>query len=274
MLFEREDEALAWYEKQERVLTPQFLTSIPWQDIGRHELKSDFVPVILYMRDIEKYTAVYYDELLHTPTGKDPVIRRFMDRWSNEESLHGDLLDRFLNEAGFPTSHKWFEEFKSRVPRPEFFMNHIRHLITNCFGKHFSAVHMTWGAINELTTLSGYERLWQRAGHPVLEYLLRAIAREEARHSFFYWSIARIKLAHSEFRQKLTRYIINQFWIPVGQGTKSISETNYLIKTLFGGEAGLNFMDQQVNRRIRELPGLAGLHAVTERIAQTSLPTA
>ena len=47
------------------------------------------------------------------------------------------------------------------------------------FGRHFSGVHMVWGAINEMTTLQGYRRLWKLAGHPVLEQLLRAIAQEE-----------------------------------------------------------------------------------------------
>lgn len=269
MLFEREEDALSWYESQERVLTKQFLETIPWNKVRQHELVPDFVPVITYMRDIEKYTAVYYDELLRTPTGRDPVIRRFMDRWSAEESLHGDLLNRFLNEAGVPTSAKWYEEFSQNVPSTESFTNRLRHLITNCFGKQFSAVHMTWGAINELSTLTGYERLWQLAKHPVLEYLLRAIAREEARHAFFYWSIARIKLLNSEWRQQLTRFIINHFWVPVGQGTKPAAETNLVVRTLFAGRDGLRLMSKQVNDRVGQLPGLSELQTVTNRIASS-----
>lgn len=271
MLFEHDEDVLAWYEKQERVLTPNFLRTIPWGDVSKHKIATAIIPVLLYMRDIEKYTAVYYDELLHTPTGKDPIIRRFIDRWSVEESLHGDLLNRFLNEAGHETGKNWFEHMKAAVPKPAFIMNRINHLITNCFGKHFTAVHMTWGAINELSTLSGYERLWQLAKHPVLEYLLRNIAREEARHYFFYWSLARIRLAASPFRRQLTRFIIDHFWLPVGEGTKPRRETNLVISTLFRGAEGVAFMDKQVNRRIAELPGLETLTRITQRIAQASL---
>ncbi len=55
------------------------------------------------MRDIESFTELYYRELLRTPTGKDPVIRKFMDRWNEEEAEYGNLINRFLNEAGHDT---------------------------------------------------------------------------------------------------------------------------------------------------------------------------
>ena len=271
MIFDKEEDALNWYESQERVLTKNFLDTIPWKDVSNYELDEKFIPVLIYMRDIEKYTTVYYDELLRTPTGRDPIIRKFMDRWSAEESLHGDLLNRFLNETGQSTPKNWYENFKKSVKKNAFIVSRARHLITNCFGEKFSAVHMTWGAINELTTLTGYQRLWQLARHPTLEYILRAIAREEARHQFFYWSIARIKLVNSPFARKLARFIIKHFWEPVGQDAKTIHETNYLISTLFNGIPGVQIMDRQVNRRIEELPGFLNTKIITNRIAQAAI---
>lgn len=267
MLFEREAEALRWYESEERVLNKGFLDAIPWQDVKRHELKPEFFPVLVYMRDIEKFTSIYFDELSRTPTVKDPAIRDFMERWRTEEDLHGDLLNRFLEEAGYPTTGKWEEEARAKIPKGYRLRSFIKPRITNLFGKHFTAVHMTWGTIQELSTLNGYNRLWQMAKHPVLEHLLRAIVREEARHSFFYWSIARIKLLQSPFRQKLTRFIVDRFWSPVGQGTKLKKDANLVIKTLFAGAEGVKLMDQRVNQQMERLPGLAGLKTVTERIA-------
>lgn len=267
MLFETSQEALRWYESEERVLTPAFLNSIPWGDVRKHELPAAFVPVMRYMRDIERFTGVYYEELMKTPTGKDPYIQQFMDRWSTEEPTHSMLLDRFLEEAGYPSEDAWWEKAQAAVPRAYHVMGPIKTLLAKGFGEHFSAVHMTWGAINEYSTLTGYQRLWNLAQHPVLEHILRAIAREEARHSFFYWSVARVKLNNSPLRQHLTRFIVNHFWSPVGQGIKRKADTDLVVRTLFRDTPGVAILEQQVSRRIRELPGLATLNAITETVA-------
>ncbi len=270
MLFQTEEEALKWYDSQERVLTPDFLKTIPWHEVAKHELSARFVPVLTYMRDVEKFTEIYYNELQRTPTGKDPIIRRFMDRWMHEEALHGDLLNRFLNEAGFPTSDNWFAEAKANIPARYRVTNRVVPWITNLVGDHFSAVHMTWGAINELSTLSGYQRLSSLAEHPVLTYLLNAISREEARHSFFYWNVARLKLSAAAFRQRLSRFVISKFWAPVGEGAKSKQDSNYVIATLFSGSGGVENFAQHVSRRVGELPGFQNFSRLNERVIQAA----
>lgn len=259
---------LNWYEAQPRALSKAFVEQIPWQDVQKHEIDPKFIPVLIYMRDVEAFTDIYYRELLRTPTGKDPVIRKFMDRWQVEEKQHADLLDRFLNEAGFPTDKKWFEQAKEKIPRAYRIRSHFTPYFTNVFGEHFSAVHMTWGAINELSTLQGYKRLWETAGHPVLEHLLRGIASEESIHIFFYRNIAKVKLEESKFSQRLARYIIEKFWSPVGQGTKTAEDTNYVIATLFAAEKALQAADVNINRSIALLPGFEGTKKITNRIAQ------
>ncbi len=266
-----EQEAINWYEGQERVLTKDYIATIPWHETKNHELDQAFLPVLLYMRDVEKFTEIYYKELMRTPTGKDPVIRRFMDKWAVEEAVHGDLINRFLEEAGHPTSDKWFEQAKKQIPKKQSISSFMAAAAARLTGHHFSAVHMTWGAINEFSTLTGYRTLWEKANHPVLTYLLKAIAKEEASHSFFYWTIARLKLQTSKFRQQLTRYIIKKFWSPVGQGLKRPAETNYVIKTLFSGDEGVAVMRDFVNKKIEQLPGLNGLTTITDRVAKISL---
>lgn len=270
MLFETPEEALAWFEGRERVLTPEFLATIPWKDIPRYELNADLVPILLYMRDIEKFTNLYYAELMKTPTGKNPVNKAFMDRWNEEEPFHGELINRFLNEAGIPTSEKWFEEAKAKIPLSYRIKGFIQPHLTNLVGKQFSAVHMTWGAIQEHSTLSGYERMWTAAKHPVLEHILRGIAREEARHALFYWSIAHIELKKSASRQRLARFLVEKLWTPVGQGTKPEHETNLVIKTLFQGAEGLELFKKRVNDRIAQLPGFAGFTRASDRVGEVA----
>lgn len=269
-MLETERDVLDWYEKQPRTITKAFIDSIPWQEVKAHTLNPAFIPVLLYMRDIESSTDVYYRELLRTPTGKDPIIKRFMERWVVEEADHGDLLNRFLKEAGTESGEDWLAAAKSAIPLRYTVENYCASLITNCFGERFSGTHMVWGAINEMTTLQGYRRLWQMAGHPILERVLRAVAREESAHASFYWNIARLKLQRSKLARELARVVIRKYWTPVGEGIKPRNETDYLIATLFSGEEGISFFDKAVSLRIRQLPGLSRLQAVTERIASVA----
>ncbi len=270
-MFETERDVLAWYESQPRALDKEFLKTIDWSEISKHSLNPKFVPVLVYMRDVESFTEIYYQELLRTPTGRDPVIKKFMDRWSEEENQHAELLNRFLNEAGVPSSANWWDEARATIPRRYTFENRIASAIAKCFGKYFSGAHMVWGAINEMTTLQGYRRLWSLAAHPVLERLLRAVAQEESLHSHFYWSIARLKLEQSEFSRNVARFIVDKFWTPVGQGPKPQDETNYVIATLFNGATGARFFYRTVGQRMEQLPGFAGLKTVTARVSAIAI---
>jgi rubrerythrin len=53
---------------------------------------------------------------------------------------------------------------------------------------------MTWGAINELSTLTGYRALATRADHPLLSIVLARIVKDERRHFSFYFNQARRRL--------------------------------------------------------------------------------
>ena len=266
-MFETDKEVLDWYEQQPRALTAGFVDSIRWREVSNHELNPAFVPVLIYMRDIEFLTDMYYRELLRTPTGKDPIIKKFMDRWSVEENQHAELLNRFLNEAGTRTSETWRAEAKARIPTRYTIQSYLMNSAVIPFGKYFHAAHMVWGAINEITTLQGYRRLSELARHPVLKSLLDAIIQEESLHSSFYWNVARVKLSQAKFSRDLARFIIHRFWAPVGQGPKPVSETHYVISTLFHGTRGLEVFDRLVARRITSLPGFTGFTALSERVA-------
>jgi hypothetical protein len=266
-VFETDKDVLDWYERQPRALTKDFIDSIPWREVSNYALNAAFVPVLIYMRDVEYFTDIYYRELMRTPTGKDPVIRKFMDRWSVEENQHGELLNRFLCEAGIPTSEKWQAEAKARIPRKYLVEAYILDQAVRPFGKYFHSAHMVWGAINEITTLQGYRRLSDLARHPVLKKLLDAIIQEEAIHSSFYWNVARVKLSQAKFSRKLARFVVGRFWTPVGQGAKPVHETNYVISTLFRGPTGLEFFNRTVASRIARLPGFKGFTALSEKVA-------
>lgn len=269
---QRAKEILDAYEKNERFLNSNFLDAIPWDEVHKHDIDESFLPILIYMRDVEAFTDMYYQQMMQSPTGKDPVIRRFMDRWQHEELLHAELLNRFLEELGYPTDSKWYEKACNDIPNTYKLKQFLTKLITQSCGKRFSAVHMTWGAINELSTLQGYRRLWEQANHPVLEHILKGIAREESSHIFFYHSIARLKLEESKQTQRLARFMVETFWSPVGQGTKPRKEVDYVVQQLFSGEYGLQAIRQNVNGSLQKLPGFEGTTKIIDRIEEVIFP--
>lgn len=268
MKFETNIEVLNWYEKQPRALTEEFISNIKWDDVKKYPLDEKFIPVLMYMRDVETLTDMYYEELRRTPTGKDPVIKKFMERWSVEELTHGELLNRFLNEAGIETDEKWQAKVRKQVPFTYTINNYIISYLTNLVGKKFTATHMTFGAIHEMSTAQGYRRLIELADHPVLTGILRGIIREESAHTGFYRSVARIELKNSEFARKVARFVIRHFYTPVGSGAKLKTETDYTVATLFRGEEGLSWIDKNVSQKVQNLPGFAGLTKISDKISE------
>ena len=271
MAFETKQDVLEWYERQPRTLTKEFVANIRWRDAKNYEIDEKLIPVLFYMRDVESLTDVYYDELRRTPTGKDPIISKFMERWSVEEQTHGDVLNRFLNEIGIPTEAKWQRNLKQAIPLSYTLNTHLIGYLTGLIGKRFTATHMTFGAIHEMSTAQGYRRLIKMANHPVLTEILTGIMREESAHTHFYRNVAEIELRKSPFARKVARFIVKKFWTPVGQGSKPKQQTDYTIGKLFQGSEGLEWIDRNVTQKIQTLPGFDGLTKVTDAIARIQI---
>ena len=268
MNFETNKDVLDWYERQERVLTPEFIGKIPWDKVKDHTLDEKLIPVLLYMRDVETLTDMYHRELLRTPTGKDPHISKFMERWGIEEITHGEVLNRFLNEAGVQTDERWQTQVRNEVSTSYNTIAYLMMILTNLIGKKFTATHMTFGAIHEMEAAQGYRRLVAMADHPVLTYIVNGIIREESVHAQFYRSVARIELERNEFAQKMARWVIEHFWAPVGQGSLAKERTEYTIATLFAEENTLEGFDKTVTQRVRQLPGFDGITKITDTIGE------
>ena len=268
MSFETKKEVLDWYERQPRALTPEFISNIAWHEVKKHELDERFVPILIYMRDVEVLTDMYHRELRRTPTGKDPHISKFMERWGVEEIAHGEVINRFLNEAGIETGAKWKEQVHRSVSRLYKANTYLVTTLTNLIGEKFTATHMTFGAIHELSTGQAYRRMMKLANHPVLTEILTAILREESAHTRFYASVARIELKRNEFARRAARFFVNMFYTPVGQGSRPKKQTHYSIGTLFGGAEGLEWVDRTVTRKVQALPGFDGLTKISDTVAK------
>ena len=268
MNFETNKEVLDWYERQQRVLTPEFISKIPWDKVKDNPVDKKLIPVLLYMRDVETLTDMYHRELLRTPTGKDPHISKFMERWGIEEITHGEVLNRFLNEIGVETDDNWQTQVRKDVTTSYHTISYLMMVMTNLIGKKFTATHMTFGAIHEMEAAQGYRRLIALADHPVLTYIVNGIIREEAVHAQYYRSVARIELERNEFAQKMARWVIEHFWAPVGQGSLAKVRTEYAISTLFTGDSAMEGLDRTVTQRVRQLPGFDGITKITDTISE------
>jgi hypothetical protein len=189
--------------------------------------------------------------LLSTRAIDDPHVATFLACWLYEETFHGRALARCLDAAGVNV----VERRRSRATLAQ----RGEALLTAAVARtwpDFVGVHMTWGAINELTTLTGYQRLAAVARHPVLSELLARIIRDESRHFFFYFRQAALRLRNPR-AARVTRWLVDRFWAPVGSGVAPACETRFLAAYLFAGPDGRGAA-RKVDERIRRLPGFTG----------------
>src|SRR5262245_61519059 len=132
-------------------------------DVPRYPLPPGAVRSLRYMQDIESHTIVYLRSLLATRAIDDPEVSTFLACWLYEETFHGIALARFLEAAGHPVGPRDRPRGRERLAQRLEAWATAR---VASVWPDFCAVHMTWGAINELTTLTGYRRLAEVAGHP------------------------------------------------------------------------------------------------------------
>jgi hypothetical protein len=237
---------------------------IRWDDVPAVELDDAAIACLVYMRDVEGFTTRDLSGLAgHPATLADPLVRRFLVAWQAEEAEHARALDRFLQAycagRGRPlpevqpapsSTPPWSERLLVTLTRP------VGHVVT--------AAHMTWGALNELLTMTGYRLLAQRCGHPVLDRLLARIAAQEARHYSFYLLQAEWRLAESGLARRVLPALIRRSWTPVGVGGdyKQPLEFDRVLAYLAGGEAGHQAV-AVMDRTVARLPGFAGVAPYT-----------
>ena len=228
------------------------LRGIDWADVPRHPVPTEAIRTLKYMQDIESHTIVYLRSLLATRAIDDPDVARFLACWVYEESFHGLALERFLAAAGHPLGPR-------PTPRgheaPAQWLETRATAALSRLWPDFCAVHMTWGAINELTTLTGYRRLAARADHPVLSELLDRIVRDESRHFFFYYRQAEIRLQRPAVA-RVARFLVDRFWAPVGSGVQPQRELVFMARYLFSDPRG-HAAARKADETIRRLPGFA-----------------
>jgi len=234
------------------------LEDIDFESFRRQPLSPEALRCLRYMHDVENHTVCYLRDVLVTRAHRDPEVTTFLTLWNYEEFWHGEAIARILAAHDEPCGTGRIAALRDRLPRSDKWRP-LSFQLASAISPHLTAVHMTWGAVNEWTTQAAYARLARLADHPTLSELLRRIMRQEGRHIDFYSSQARWRLGDSRSAQRLTRWALRRFWAPVGSGVVPDREVDFLRTYLFGDQDGLAMADR-IDRRVDRLPGLGGLH--------------
>ena len=247
------------------------LSGVAWDRVGGHPLSEAEARCLAYMMDIETHTSIYLRDLLATPAAYEPDVTAFLSCWVYEELWHGEAFSRFLGEAEWelaPDRERVSSDsrYPSRAARNLWIrrrlggrgqLNHVGTMLGSAVMDDFVSLHMTWGAANELSTLTSYHRLIAKTDHPELINLLNAIIKDERRHFAFYRAQARMRLARSVWARRLTRWAMDHLWAIVGTGVRPQSETDFVVVHLFGDEEG-GSAALDMDRTMAELPGMGG----------------
>jgi hypothetical protein len=244
--------------------------SVNWDDLDlerfrEHPLPEGSLRTLRYMADVEYHTVCYTRDLLTTPSHKEAEMGAFMTMWNREEFWHGEALATVLGIHGITVD---FDELKAKRLKLGWRdkLDPIKQsVIGKVVGADFVAVHMAWGAANEWSAITAYNRMAALEQDPVLAELLKRIAKQEARHVAFYTSQARERLAKSTKAQKFARFALSNFWAPVGSSIMEKNEVKHVMGHLMGGTDGRKAA-RKIDTAISGLPGLEGLTIVDDSL--------
>lgn len=229
------------------------VSDIDWESAAAVSVPPEHVRCLTYMMDIESHTIMYLRDLLNSRAVVDPDISAFLACWVYEESFHGRAIERFLRAIGEPVATNRVEAIRTST-NWRATIDLIGTFVVSRVSRHFPAAYLTWGAINELSTHSGYRLLLERTRNPVLATILRRIMRDESRHFAFYYHEAGKRLAEPG-AARLTRFLLRRFWGPVGSSVKSDDDVAFVTAYLFEGPEGKAAVEH-IEQTIRRLPGL------------------
>ncbi len=180
-----------------RSVTPVVVDDIDFGAFRADPLPDEVLRTLRFMHDVESHTVCYLRDLLCTSSHTDPRITTFLTMWNYEEYWHGVAIGKVLDAHGEASEDARIAPMRQRLRAKERFTPLTHVFGSALIGDDFAALHMTWGAVNEWSTQTGYEQLIKKADHPVLTTLLKRIALQESRHIAFYATEARERLARS-----------------------------------------------------------------------------
>ncbi|WP_157002632.1 ferritin-like domain-containing protein [Agromyces laixinhei] len=250
--------------------------SVNWDDLDlesfrEHPLPARSLRTVRYMADVEYHTVCYTRDLLTTPSHREADVSAFMTMWNREEFWHGEALAAVLAMHDITIDYDVLRASRLKLGWKDRLDPIKQSVLGSLVGTDFVAVHMSWGAANEWSAISAYQRMAELEGNPVLAELLRRIAKQEARHVAFYTSQARDRLGASVRAQKITRFALSRFWAPVGSSIMTVDDVQHVMHHLMSGPEGRRAA-RKVDDSISGMPGLEGLTIVQDALDGLGVP--
>jgi hypothetical protein len=221
-----------------------------WASATDQPLTESELYVLHYAAHVEWGTENTFASL---DTARDPVVKRFLRIWLEQEVVHANMLARLLNQFGMTVE----PIHRTRRQRCAAWRGMcINQVARRIIGDDFTALHMTWGAVNELTTQRFYGVIRSSTKNVLLQTLLRDIMSQEAMHYHFYRTVAAERLANRPRAQRIVRWAMTHLWTPVGVGLRSREDADRVVTTLLAERPDvISQIDSQLNR----IPGLHGV---------------
>lgn len=243
------------YDKLD-VLTKQYWDYVP--NFSPKEKKALTI-LFTYFRLVELLVELVYVRKLNlTPSYWDLPIRLFSRKWARDETGHGEIIERFMVNAGMEVPQithggKWYT-----------FISNVMIGFSWVFYPVAAAVHMAIGTINEATTFAAYRALQKHITDPVVIEVIGAIQAEEIPHLTFYRERLE-ELTPYRWQKYLVYVLLRIFWTPVGANNADAKEVT---QTLLSTEKIVNSFYHVLRRNIAQLnaiiPGTSAV--VTSRI--------
>jgi hypothetical protein len=253
------------YKEESRKLD---VSDVAWEDVRKYPLSKGELFFLHMAMDIENHVSLYLSHLLVTRACMDPVLTAFLACWNYEELWHGENLGRFLHEYGIDfDADQRIADIRANLGIQNT-MSILSTMIGSWLTKDFSAIYLTMGAINELSTATSYQAVARRSEHPVLRHLLSKIIKDERRHFAFYYNSAREWLGDNPAAERLDRLAIEHLWVPIGKGVKNQEEVDAIGLYLFDDEEGWEDL-LKIDDRIGKLPGMAGVRLMTRALEES-----
>lgn len=240
---------------------------LDWNLARQSGLTANEVFILTYFSDIESQTIMYLRDLLNTKAAADPEVIGFLSMWNYEEYFHGKALAQFLEVCGHKLESERIQKVRAASLISEKVQSFFSAVLSKVYPEQFLSLYMAWGAIQELTTLKGYEKIAATTTNPVLKIMVERISKQERRHFSWYFNSAKKRLENDDMAKSLTRHLMQNFWSPVGAGVKPDNDVKRLILTLFPAGSAES-MAQEVDSKISSLPGLAGLTLMKEFVEE------
>lgn len=220
-----------------------------------------------YMFDVERHTICYLRDMLVTPTHKDAAATAFLTRWAYEDFWHSEAVASLLRAHGIAIDNELITRMRVSLGWRDDLSPVYRSIVGNVLGDDITTVHMLWGAVNEWNAQLAYDRIGELDAHPVLAALLDRIRMQRVAHASFYEEQARTRLAGSPRARRLARFALTHVWGPLGSSIHPRQETALVMRYLLGAPDVAPRVEA-IDRRVAELPGLAGLRVVAESLGR------